>query len=389
MIQSLADALFMPWVVAACCSGPGSSSRCAPVRAGPAVRRGRGGPRSRRRADGGARRADAVSGVHDGAGGVDRHRQHRRRGDGDRLGRSRRAVLDLGATGSSPWRSSSPRPSLGLTFREIRGGDGAVGPDVLPARRPALARRSPGSTRSSPAVAALTTTPFTQPNSIALVVNSVFGVPKVVTGIVVAVLTWLVIIGGIKSIGRAAEKLVAAEGGLYLAGGLIVIWSIARAFRACSATDRPPGVLDAGGRRRRVRHARGDALRHRARASTRTKPATARRPSPTARRRARSPSQQGLNAVIEVFTVSFVTSTISAMTILLTGAWQSGLTSSAAVAAGFNTVDADIRRLGRRLLCVPVRLHDADRVGVLRRAVLRVHPRAQRDASRIAGSTAC
>ena len=38
------------------------------------------------------------------------------------------------------------------------------------------------------------------------------------------------------------------------------------------------------------------------------------------------PVQQGLNAVIEVFIVSFVTSTISAMTILLTGVWQSGLT---------------------------------------------------------------
>jgi len=50
------------------------------------------------------------------------------------------------------------------------------------------------------------------------------------------------------------------------------------------------------------------------------------------------PAQQGLNAVVEVFIVSFVTSTISAMTILLTGAWQSGLTSSAAVAAGFNSV---------------------------------------------------
>ena len=50
------------------------------------------------------------------------------------------------------------------------------------------------------------------------------------------------------------------------------------------------------------------------------------------------PAQQGLNAVIEVFIVSFVTSTISAMTILLTGAWQSGLTSTAAVAAGFNSV---------------------------------------------------
>ena len=41
------------------------------------------------------------------------------------------------------------------------------------------------------------------------------------------------------------------------------------------------------------------------------------------------PAQQGLNAVMEVFIVSFVTSTISAMTILLTGVWQSGLTSTA------------------------------------------------------------
>ena len=54
--------------------------------------------------------------------------------------------------------------------------------------------------------------------------------------------------------------------------------------------------------------------------------------------RSTQPAQQGLNAVMETFIVSYVTSTISAMTILLTGAWQSGLTSTAAVAAGFNSV---------------------------------------------------
>jgi len=52
--------------------------------------------------------------------------------------------------------------------------------------------------------------------------------------------------------------------------------------------------------------------------------------------RSRHPEQQGLQAVMEVAIVSFVTSTISAMTILLTGAWQSGLTSSAAVASAFD-----------------------------------------------------
>jgi AGCS family alanine or glycine:cation symporter len=62
--------------------------------------------------------------------------------------------------------------------------------------------------------------------------------------------------------------------------------------------------------------------------------------------RSDKPEQQGLQAVMEVFIVSFVTATISAMTILLTGvaehsiaARQAGgeyLTSTAAVAGAFN-----------------------------------------------------
>src|SRR5215831_16000036 len=111
---------------------------------------------------------------------------------------------------------------LGLKFREARGDTVLSGPmyylrDGL--KSPFLATTF----ALVAAVAALTTTPFTQPNSIALVMNSVFGIPKVVIGIVVAVLTWLVIIGGIKSIGRAAERLSPLKVGLYLAGGLVVI----------------------------------------------------------------------------------------------------------------------------------------------------------------------
>jgi AGCS family alanine or glycine:cation symporter len=55
------------------------------------------------------------------------------------------------------------------------------------------------------------------------------------------------------------------------------------------------------------------------------------------------PLQQGLNAVMEVFIVSFVTSTISALTILVSGAWRSGLKSTAAVALAF---DSAIPHLG-------------------------------------------
>ena len=53
--------------------------------------------------------------------------------------------------------------------------------------------------------------------------------------------------------------------------------------------------------------------------------------------RSEQPLQQGLNAVMEVFIVSFVTSTISALTILVSGVWQSGLKSTAVVASAFDT----------------------------------------------------
>jgi alanine or glycine:cation symporter, AGCS family len=116
---------------------------------------------------------------------------------------------------------------LGLSFREAHGHDSVrSGPmyylrDGL--RSPALAM----SYAVVAGIAALTTTPFTQTNSIALVMNTQVGVPTWVSGLVVAVLTWLVIIGGIKSIGRAFETLAPAKVGIYLVGSIVVIVAFA------------------------------------------------------------------------------------------------------------------------------------------------------------------
>jgi AGCS family alanine or glycine:cation symporter len=52
--------------------------------------------------------------------------------------------------------------------------------------------------------------------------------------------------------------------------------------------------------------------------------------------RSHTPVQQGLHAVMETFIVSFGTCTLSALTVLLTGAWRSGQTSTAAVALAFD-----------------------------------------------------
>jgi AGCS family alanine or glycine:cation symporter len=222
---------------------------------------------------------------------------------------------------------------LGVTFREVRGTTVLSGPmyylrDGL--KSPALAWIF----ALVAAVAALTTTPFTQPNSMALVLDSVVGIPRLASGVAIAVLTWLVIIGGITSIGRVAEKLSPLKVSLYLIGGLIVIVTHASqipsvlalvvdsAFSMRATAGGGLGILVA----MRFGIARGIYANEAGYGTAAVAYGTARSDRPV---------QQGLNAVIEVFIVSFVTSTISAMTILLTGVLQPGVTSSAAVAAAF------------------------------------------------------
>jgi AGCS family alanine or glycine:cation symporter len=187
-------------------------------------------------------------------------------------------------------------------------------------------------------VAALTTTPFTQPNSIAVALQSEFSINPWVSGVAIAVLTWLVIIGGVTSIGRAVEKLSPLKVALYLAGGLFVIVvnaarlpevfaSIFReAFSLRAATGTAAGMALMVGMRYGL--ARGVYANEAGYGTAAVAYGTA---------RSDYPAQQGLNAVIEVFTVSFLTSSISALTILVTGVWTSGLNSTAAVAGAFNS----------------------------------------------------
>ncbi|MBE3132867.1 MAG: amino acid carrier protein, partial [Acidobacteria bacterium] len=188
-------------------------------------------------------------------------------------------------------------------------------------------------------VAALTTTPFTQPNSIALVLNSQLAIPKWISGVGIAVLTWLVIIGGIKAIGRTMEKLAPLKVLLYVTGGLIVIGyhagqipsvlaMIVReafSFRAAGGATAGIGIMVA----MRYGLARGVYANEAGYGTAAVVFGTA---------KTDNAGRQGLNAVMEVFIVSFVTSSISALTILTSGVWRSGQTSTAVVAEAFDTV---------------------------------------------------
>lgn len=229
---------------------------------------------------------------------------------------------------------------LGVTFRETGGRDGVrSGPmyylrDGL--KSPVLAMTY----AVVAGIAALTTTPFTQTNSIALVANTQVGIPRWISGVVIAVLTWLVIIGGIKSIGRAFEKLAPAKIGIYLVGSLIVILTfasripdvLAMVFREAFTTESAMGF----GVYTAVRYglARGLYANEAGYGTAAVAYGTA---------RSQRPSQQGLNAVMETFIVSFGTCTLTALVVLVSGVVDWGLpageraTSTAAVGLAFDS----------------------------------------------------
>jgi len=231
---------------------------------------------------------------------------------------------------------------LAVRFREVQGDTVRAGPMYY--LRDGL--KSPRLAKTFALVAgigALTTTPFTQPNSIALVLDSVFGVPTWIAGIVIAVLVWAVIIRGIKSIGKVAQVLSPLKVGLYLVGGVVVILMFA---------ERVPHVLSlVFSEALTTKSAMGFgwfvAMRYGvARGVYANEAGYGTAAVAYGAAKSDRPSQQGLQALMEVFIVSFVTGTISAMTILVTGvaetsiaaaqAGQPYLTSTAAVAAAFN-----------------------------------------------------
>lgn len=153
------------------------------------------------------------------------------------------------------------------------------------------------------------------------------------------ILVFLVVIGGVKSIGRVAAKLAPTMVTLYLVGGLVVIFAYAPrlpevlslVFREAFSFGAAAGGATGVGIMVAMRYgiARGiyaneagygtAAVAYGSAASDR-------------------PAQQGLNAMVEVVIVSFVTSSVSALTILLSGAWRSGAKSTAVVAQAFGSV---------------------------------------------------
>ncbi|MFO8031512.1 MAG: sodium:alanine symporter family protein [Desulfohalobiaceae bacterium] len=176
-----------------------------------------------------------------------------------------------------------------------------------------------------------------QSNSVALAVNRAFDIPFWLTGLVLAGLTFAVIIGGIKRIANVAEKLVPFMAIIYVVGALIVILAnfteIGSAFKLIF-TDAFTGTAATGGF---TGAGLAAALRFGvARGVFSNEAGLGSAPIAHAAARTKDPVRQGIVAMLSPFIDTIVVCTMTALVVIMTGAWTSGETSSALTALAFN-----------------------------------------------------
>lgn len=193
-------------------------------------------------------------------------------------------------------------------------------------------------------IACLGTGNATQSNSIADALNKTMNVPTVITGALLTIIVAAVILGGMKRIASFNEKLVPFMAVFFVVCSLsavvinykavpsafALIFSEAFNFKAAFGGVAGYGIMTA----MRFGFARGVFSNEAGLGSA---------PIAHAASSAKSPVDQGLWGMFEVFFTTIIICTLSALTILTTGIWEKGEISGAALSiASFNSIIPNI-----------------------------------------------
>ncbi len=177
-----------------------------------------------------------------------------------------------------------------------------------------------------------------QSNALADVVSYSFGVNKLVAGIIIAVLVGLVILGGIRRIGKVAEKLVPLMAVIYFIGAMAIILmniaelpeALATIFRSAFEGMAPVGGFAGSTIMVAIRNgfARG-VYSNEAGMGT----------SPIAHSTAITdhPVRQGMWGIFEVFVDTIVMCTLTGLVIVITGVLPSGEVGASLTASAFRS----------------------------------------------------
>jgi len=175
-----------------------------------------------------------------------------------------------------------------------------------------------------------------QANSVADAVHTNLGVPKLVTGAVMAVLVFMVLIGGIKRIAQVAGKLVPFMAVAYVIGGLVVIAAnitdVPEAFMLIVKYAFTPAAATGGFAGAAVMVAIQMGV---ARGVFSNEAGLGSAPIAHAAAKSDNPVRQGTVAMLGTFIDTLIICTITALVIVLTGAWSGGESGASLSSAAF------------------------------------------------------
>lgn len=182
-----------------------------------------------------------------------------------------------------------------------------------------------------------------QSNSIGSAFGEVFAsrnipVPPVAVGIVLAVLAFIIFVGGTQRLAQVVEKMVPFMAIVYIIGSFVLIGlnftQIPEAFRQIFVGAFNPSAVAGGAIGITVR----EAIRYGvARGLFSNEAGMGSTPHAHARAAAKNPHEQGLSAMISVFIDTFIILNLTVFSVLTTGALETGKGGIALTQAAFST----------------------------------------------------
>ncbi|MEA5091104.1 Amino-acid carrier protein AlsT [bioreactor metagenome] len=174
-----------------------------------------------------------------------------------------------------------------------------------------------------------------QSNAVALVVKENFGVPAIYTGAILTVFTAMVILGGIKGIGKATGIIVPAMATFYLVGGLIIIFMNLDKIPATFAIifgDAFTGHAVAGG-------ALGTVIRFGvSRGVFSNEAGLGSAPIAAAAAKTDMPGRQALVSMLGTFLDTIIVCSVTGLVVVMSGLWKDGAANGAALTSqAFNS----------------------------------------------------
>ena len=187
-----------------------------------------------------------------------------------------------------------------------------------------------------------------QSNSVADALDSTFGLPHWITGVVIMVLAGAVILGGIKRIAKVAGKLVPIMGILYVLMGLVVLVinvdQIGAAFGMIFYYAFNPHAAMGGFAGAAVMAAIRFGV---ARGIFSNEAGLGSAPIAHAAAQTKNPVRQGLIAMLGTFIDTIIVCSITALVILTAGVWETGEAGASLTALSF---DAALPGMGNQLV---------------------------------------